>query len=148
MKRERTETLQTHAAMTALGGIGYNLIELLWRGRTHWSMFLVGGICFEVMGGIHTRLRHRPLLHRCALCSAAVTAIELVSGFILNIWLKLGVWDYSTTPFNIKGQVCLGYSLLWLLLSGIACPLYSVCYRTVKWFSRRKALSLVRAKTH
>ena len=27
------------------GGLGYGGLELLWRGRTHWSMLLCGGVC-------------------------------------------------------------------------------------------------------
>ncbi len=107
----------------------YNLIELLWRGRTHWSMFFVGGACFEIIGSIHTRLRHHPLPVRCTLCAVAVTAVELVSGCVLNLWLGLKVWDYSTRRFHIKGQVCLLYSLFWLILSGLACPVYLGCRR-------------------
>ena len=30
--------------MFLFGGFGYGLIEVLWRGRTHWSMVLCGGI--------------------------------------------------------------------------------------------------------
>ena len=29
-----------------IGGLGYGLLEILWRGRTHWSMLLTGGVCF------------------------------------------------------------------------------------------------------
>lgn len=123
--------LELHAELTAVGGLGYNMIELLWRGRTHWSMFLVGGVCFELIGCIHRRLQGRPMALRCTACAAAITAVELVSGSILNLWLRLGVWDYSGMRFNIKGQVCLLYSLLWLVLSAAACPLYRLCYRVL-----------------
>ena len=118
-----------HLCLFAIGGLTYTIIELLWRRRTHPSMFAVGGLCFQLMGGIHTRLRRRPLLLRCGLCSLAVTVVEFVSGCILNRWLGLGVWDYSKMRFHLLGQVSLGYSLLWLLLSAVACPLYGWCRR-------------------
>ena len=35
------------------GGVGYGLIELLWRGRTHPSMVLTGGFCFAIICGIN-----------------------------------------------------------------------------------------------
>ena len=28
------------------GGVLYVLIELAWRGRSHWTMFVLGGLCF------------------------------------------------------------------------------------------------------
>ena len=118
-----------HTGLAAIGGAGYTLLELAWRGRSHWSMFLVGGVCFELIGCIHSRNVHRPLPLRCGLCAAAITAVELVSGCVLNLWLHLGVWDYSGMRFHILGQVSLVYSLLWLLLSGAVWPLYRLCRR-------------------
>ena len=110
-----------------IGGILYNMIEILWRGYTHWTMFFVGGACFHVMGRIHTGLEKLNTFTRCALCSLAVTAVEFVSGCLFNLKMKLNVWDYSDMPFNIKGQVCLLYTLLWGGLSLIAIPVYRYC---------------------
>lgn len=125
----KKKILWLHLCLFAVGGLGYVLIELLWRGRSHPSMFLVGGACFELIGGIDTRYRRWALPARCALCSVGITAVELVSGCILNRWLGLGVWDYSRMRYNILGQVCLLYSLFWLLLSAAAFPLYRRCRR-------------------
>lgn len=129
-----------HICLFIIGGLGYNLIELLWRRRTHPSMFVVGGLCFEWMGAVHTHSR-RALPTRCGLCALGVTAVELVSGCILNRWLKLNVWDYSKMRCNILGQVCLLYSVFWLLLSAVAFPLYIWCRRGVchLLFARRGA---------
>ncbi len=112
-----------------VGGLGYTGIEMVWRGRTHPSMFAVGGLCFLLIGKIHERYQNKPLLGRCALCSLAVTAVELVSGCILNRWLKLDVWDYSHKRCNLWGQVCLLYTFLWLILSAFALPLYRISRR-------------------
>ena len=95
MIEKKWQGVRLYTEMTLLGGAGYTVVELLWRGRSHPSMFVVGGLCFTVIGRIHTRLAHRPALLRCVLCSAAISAVELVSGCILNRWLGLGVWDYS-----------------------------------------------------
>ena len=115
-----------HLCLFIVGGLGYNLIELLWRGRTHPSMFVVGGLCFELMGVVHTRCR-RSVPTRCGLCALGVTVIELISGCILNRWLQWGVWDYSKMRYNLLGQVCLLYSLFWLVLSAVAWPVYRWC---------------------
>ena len=37
----------------SFGGIVYVLIEMLWRGYSHWSMFILGGICFVLLGLIN-----------------------------------------------------------------------------------------------
>ena len=110
-----------------IGGFLYNMIEIVWRGYTHWTMFFVGGACVHVMGRIHTGLEKLNTFTRCALCSLAVTAVEFVSGCLFNLKMKLNVWDYSDMPFNIKGQVCLLYTLLWGGLSLIAIPVYRYC---------------------
>lgn len=127
-----------HLCLFIVGGLGYNFIELLWRGRTHPSMFAVGGLCFELMGMIHTRSR-RSLPIRCGLCALGVTAMELVSGCIVNRWLHLDVWDYSKLRYNLLGQICLLYSVLWLFLSALACPVYRWCRRGLSHilFARR-----------
>lgn len=107
-----------------IGGGIYNVIEVLWRGHSHWSMFLVGGTCFHLIGKIGTRLYRHSLLTVSAACSAAVTVVEYISGCVLNRRLKLGVWDYSHMPANLHGQVCLLYSVLWGGLSLLALPVY------------------------
>ena len=107
-----------------IGGGVYNVLEILWRGHSHWSMFLVGGACFHVIGRVGGRMRRHGILAVAAACAVAVTAVEYVSGCLFNRKLKLGVWDYSHQPANIRGQVCLGYSVLWAGLSVIALPVY------------------------
>ena len=39
----------------SFGGIVYVLIEMLWRGYSHWSMFILGGICFVLLGLINKK---------------------------------------------------------------------------------------------
>lgn len=87
-------------------------------------MFLVGGTCFHLIGKIGSRFRTWNIARKCALCSLAVTAVEYVSGCLFNLRLKLNVWDYSEMPFNLNGQVCLLYTVLWGFLSATAMPLY------------------------
>lgn len=111
--------------LAVIGGILYLTIELLWRGYTHWTMGVVGGICFILLG-MNDRLFSvkLPLLLQAIIGTLFVTAIEFISGLILNIWLGLNIWDYSNLPFNFLGQISLLYMLLWLPLSLIAIVLY------------------------
>ena len=36
---------------------------------------------------------------------------------IVNIILQWNVWDYSNVPFNVMGQICLPFSIIWFFLS-------------------------------
>jgi uncharacterized membrane protein len=101
-----------------VGGFAYVGIELLYRGRSHPSMFLVGGLCFVGVGEINELYPwDMPLISQMFLSTLLVTAIEFVSGCILNLWLHLGVWDYSNLPYNLLGQICLLFSIIWFFLS-------------------------------
>lgn len=100
-----------------LGGLGYGMIEVLWRGRTHWSMLVAGGLCFWMFAAIAEKWRHRSLLLKAVLCALGVTVVEFVFGLIFNIWLHKNVWDYSDVPLNVMGQICPLYTALWGVLA-------------------------------
>lgn len=118
------DTVKRFLCLFTIGGLGYNVIEWLWRGYSHWSMFFLGGTCFHVIGRIGERLRGRGALTVATACSAAVTAAEFLCGCLVNLRWKLNVWDYSRKFANLRGQVCLLYSVLWGCLSLFAVPLY------------------------
>ncbi len=105
------------------GGVLYYGLEVLYRGYSHWSMALCGalGLC-----GIYLLNQHLPRLSlplRALLISFGITLMELVAGGILNLWLGLGIWDYSGLPYSFAGQICLPFSVLWFLLAFPACLL-------------------------
>lgn len=100
-----------------VGGTAYYGIEIVARGFSHWTMFLVGGICFVLVGIINEVTPKIPLLQQMILSAAIITAIEFVSGCILNIWLGLNIWDYSDEVGNVLGQICPSHTLYWFLLS-------------------------------
>lgn len=96
-------------------------MEVVYRGRTHYSMVIAGGICFSVIILLDNRLSGRISLFTLSLLgSAVITAIEFIFGVIFNLWLGMNVWDYSSAPFNLLGQVCLPFSLLWIAVSAAA----------------------------
>ena len=105
-------------AIFCFGGLSYGLLEILWRSCTHISMFFVGGLCFLLISFIDSSPYFgRSMILKAPLCAGAVTAVELVSGLLVNVTLGLGVWDYSSVPLNFMGQICLPFSLIWLGLS-------------------------------
>lgn len=107
-----------HGILFTLGGVIYIIIELLWRGKSHWSMFILGGLCFLVVGLIN-EIGHGkiPLLLQMAIGSVTITALEFITGYIINIRLGMNVWSYYDMPLNIMGQVCLPYMILWFFMS-------------------------------
>ena len=98
------------------GGLSYGALELLWRGHTHWTMLLCGGVCAELMY-LTAGSRKTMLPRRWTLCAAEVTTVEYLTGLLVNLRLGWNVWDYSTHPLNVLGQICPEYTLLWFLLS-------------------------------
>ena len=117
----------------ALGSILYGLTEILWRGWTHWTMLLCGGICFTLMylvSGSGLSMVKKWLLSTCI-----ITTVEFVAGCIVNLRLHWQVWDYSSMPFNLMGQICPRFILMWFALSipGVAlCTLLRRLFTVVK----------------
>lgn len=116
-----------------IGGIGYGIMEILFRGYTHWSMLVTGGICFFIFYLINFSLETHNLLIRCIFSTLIITTLEFIVGYIVNIVLKWNVWDYSHMPYNVKGQICLGFSGIWLIL-GIPMTVVSDKLREILYF--------------
>ena len=101
------------------GGFGYNILELLWRGRTHPSMFIAGGLCLLFIYLISQYFKEFSLFRKSLLSAAVITTVEIIFGVIVNIRMNLDVWDYSVLPLNLIGQVSLIYSFIWFLSSAV-----------------------------
>lgn len=108
-----------YSILLLIGGVAYYCIELLARGFSHWTMFFVGGICFILIGIINEITPKIPIVWQMILSACIITTVEFVSGCILNIWLGLGIWDYSDETFNLLGQISLKHSIYWFFLSSI-----------------------------
>jgi len=81
-------------------------------------MILVGGLCFICIGLLNELYTYKiPLIKQMFISSFIVTVIELIAGVVLNMWLKLDIWDYSTLRFNILGQISLQTSVVWFFLA-------------------------------
>ena len=101
-----------------VGATIYVIIENLYRGYSHWTMFLLGGICFIALGLINEVIPwDMPLLLQMFIGGIIITVLELITGCVVNIWLGWNVWDYSELPFNLWGQISLFSSIVWVGLS-------------------------------
>lgn len=105
-----------------IGGAVYLTLELLWRGRSHGSMFLAGGVCFLMIGHLGSVKPKLPLPARMIVGAGIVTMVELAAGMLVN--REYAVWDYRRLPGNFMGQICPLFSLLWVPVSLAAIWLY------------------------
>ena len=120
--------LKKQALFFFLGGAGYVALELLWRGRSHISMFLTGGACFLLLGKLNKTEPRLPLPLRGLVGGGIITSLELLAGLLFN--RNYTVWDYRHLPLNYHGQICLPFFLLWMPLSLGAMALY-------QWLEKR-----------
>ncbi len=107
-----------------IGGTLYNLIEFIWKsirgGTMHWTMFLLGGVSFLLVGLINEWIPwEMGFIWQALIGGGIVTGLEFCFGLVLNVWLGLEVWDYSHIPFNLMGQICLPFSLAWCGLAAV-----------------------------
>lgn len=107
-----------NAFLAFLGGlVAYPLIELIYRGWTHWTMSLLGGFCFMAAYLVYEGLPHRPLWFRAVVSGIIITELEFITGMIVNVLLRWEVWDYSHLWGNVAGQICPLFTFFWMLLS-------------------------------
>lgn len=106
-----------------MGYFIYSMIEILNRGYTHWTMALTGGAVLTILYAVNSR-RTMTLIKSCFIGAFIITAIEFTVGIIVNVIMGWNVWDYSSVPFNVLGQICLPFFGAWFLL---CIPAYYLC---------------------
>lgn len=107
------------STLFTIGGLSYYLIEVVWRGYSHWSMYIVGGLAFILIGGINEYLSwDTNFFKQCLIATIAVLILEFIAGCILNIWLGLDIWYYD--KLHILHQISLPFAFVWYGLSAIA----------------------------
>ncbi len=119
------------AVLFYLGGMAYFFLEFAWRGRSHGSMFVLGGLCFMLIGQLDRLLSRLQLAWKVVLAAALVTALELATGLLVN--RDYSVWDYRRLPYQFLGQISLVYSLLWMPVSLAAIGMHRGLRRLFAW---------------
>lgn len=100
------------------GGFTYFYIEIWYRGFSHYSMIICGGLALILCGAINQLANFKiSFITQMILSAIIITSLEFITGYIVNLQLHLNVWDYSSMPYNLYGQICLAFSFIWLLLS-------------------------------
>ncbi len=103
-----------------IGAILYASIEVLWRGRTHWTMAVLGGVVYVILNDINIRIPNASITVKSVFGSGIITVLELICGVILNLKLGLKVWNYENIGYNILGQICPKYTVYWFMLCIVA----------------------------
>lgn len=105
-----------------IGGCTYYMIEILYRGRSHDSMFILGGICLVIIGLLNELPCTKKWYFETQVIvgDVVVLCLEFITGCIVNIGLGLEVWNYADQPGNILGQVCPLFAIIWLPIIAVA----------------------------
>lgn len=111
-------------ALLTLGGLGYYALEIAFRGYSHWSMAICGGICLQSIYHLNKKFAKKHIVLRALLGASVITAVELICGIFVNMTFHMRVWDYSHLPLNLWGQICLPFSVLWAVL---CLPVCAIC---------------------
>lgn len=118
-------------------GFIYCLIEIVWRQYTHWSMLICGGLCGLLIGLLNSNYSWQmPLWKQVGIGEIIVLTLEFITGCVVNLWLGWNIWDYSSLPFNILGQICLPFAILWIPLILVVIVLDD--YLRYWWFGEEK----------
>lgn len=128
-KKESEQRAAEVSFLLLTGGLFYFALEMICRGRSHISMAICGGVCLWLIYRVNEHLPKLILPVRALIGAGIITAVEFVTGCIVNLWLGLGVWDYSNQPLQLLGQICVPFSVLWFLLSVPVCWLCTLIRR-------------------
>lgn len=120
---QRWNNILIHCVFGLIAGCIYLLIELAWRGYTHWTMLLLASVVFICTGILDELNVNLKMWQQVVIGTAIATTLEFIVGIIVNLWLGLGVWDYSEQPGNILGQICPVFTLAWAFLMIISIKL-------------------------
>lgn len=140
-------------------GFIYCMIEILFRGWSHWSMFVLTGFLgvFCVDSINNTLSFDCDYIVQILISTILCTIGEGISGIILNIWLQLNVWDYSKMTFGtfFFGQCNVLFCFAWALIISVVifycdaynyyilkidpCPYYIIFGHKFLQFKERKS---------
>lgn len=122
MKKHKQNRFVELILMFLFSGTVYMCIELIYRQYTSISMGVLGGLCglfIMLLNDFYTY--GMDYLLQGFLSSVFITCSEFLCGQIVN--QNYTIWDYRHLPFNIDGQICLPFMLIWLVLALVFIPI-------------------------
>ncbi len=102
------------------GGTVYFLLEVGYKSltghpeRISWTMLVLAIVLTIPVERCGAELPWScPLWLQALACAALVSVVELAAGLVLNVWMGLGIWDYSGLTGNLMGQICPQFAAVW-----------------------------------
>ena len=114
-----------YGSIFIISGLIYTMLELIWRGRTHWTMFLCAGLCGLVMANVNNNLLEfdTDFLKQVVVSALCCTGFEFLFGIIFNgnfsIWDYRGLWG---TIHILDDQVNILFFGIWIIISVFSLP--------------------------
>ncbi len=116
----------------SVGALGYSVMEILFRGFTHWTMSITGGVCLVILWQIVKLLHFTPVIIQAVLGGISITISELIVGIIVNLWLGWNVWDYSGQSIHFLGQISVSFTIIWVIISVPICLILNAVLKLLK----------------
>ena len=107
--------------LSVLCGIIYVGIEILFRGYSHFSMFILAGICGVFFIDTPNNIYSFDLDYRLQVLISTIlcTLAEGFTGLYVNVYKGWDIWDYSSLPFTFFwGQCNLFFVIAWAFIIG------------------------------
>ncbi|MBQ1194572.1 MAG: hypothetical protein IIX45_10740, partial [Lachnospiraceae bacterium] len=130
-KGDYMKNIEKYILIFLVGGFGYGLLEILFRGFTHWSMIITGGSALLILYLINLALPNTPTILKAFIGALSITIIEFSVGIIVNKVFSFGVWDYTGSPGNILGIITPSFSLIWFMISLIMISVFKNIQRII-----------------
>jgi hypothetical protein len=83
--------------------IGFSSI---WMGFTGGALLLLLSFVMKI-----PKIKELSVFFKSLIGMFCITGLELVSGIILNLWCKFGIWNYG--GLNFLGQIDVPHSIIW-----------------------------------
>ena len=125
-----------------VGAILYSTIEIIWRGRTHWTMAVLGGIVYMILNSISIRAQGMSIAVKSIIGSGVITLLEFLVGLVLNVKMGLKIWNYENIGYNILGQICPKYTVYWFMLCMVAFIIIGIRNKVIMIYTSKKEQTL------
>lgn len=115
-----------------IGGTVYYVIEVLYRGYSHISMFILAGLISITIALMNDFFYSFETDYIIQVITAAIIATigEGFTGILVNLILKLNVWDYSGLWGNFFFEQCnIFYCMAWVVICFFGIPILD----TIEW---------------
>lgn len=113
-----------YSTLFAFCGLVYISIELLFRQRTDYTMFILAGLCGTLfLTALNNFYSYQTdFIFQIIICGLLCTLAEWICGRLVN--MDYHIWDYRNLPFSSSdGQINLFFFFAWCIICMVAIPI-------------------------